>query len=107
MKTKERRRALEWRGGIRYKIPARRGRGRYRSRYRLNLQAVAREIRCSRTQASLGGDVIDKNNGWKEGRQDSATRVTCKDLKRRRLAIYAPSILGSRTGTPTSQPRAR
>ena len=89
-----------------YKIPARRGRRRYGSRCRSNLQAAAREIRRSRTQASLGGDVVDKNNRRKDGRQDSATRVMCKDLKRRRLAIYAPRILGSRTGTPTSRPRS-
>ena len=87
-------------------IPARRGRGRYGSRCRSNLQAAAREIGRSSTQASLGDDIVDKNDGQKDGRQDSATRVTCTDLKRRRLAIYAPRILSSRTGTPPSRSRS-
>ena len=83
----------------------RRGRRRYGSRYRSDLQAAAKEIIRSITQVSLRGDVVEKNDGRKaNGRQDSAARVTWRDLKRRRLTIYAPRILSSRTGTPHSRP---
>ena len=86
-----------------YKTPARKGRRRYGSRCRTNLTAAAKEIRRSRTPGSLKDDVIEKNDGRQEGRQGSATRVTCK---RKRQASCTSTISDSRIGIPASRPRS-
>ena len=79
-----------------YKTPARKGRRPYRSQCRPNLLAAAKVIRRSGTHTSLEGDVIDKNNGQKEDRQDSTRRVTCTHKRRGGNALR---ISSSRTGT--------